>query len=162
MGQSNLPLANGDAHANAFVNLGWTLQRRRGRGKHLLLTKRGIRATLSIPDHREVKRTIIAEMIKLAGVSEDEYLRAFDGETFDYWIYEDNVTHAATVHRGDCRSCNHGIGMGRGRIERDNRWLKCEGSSEREIRSASIRPNSMLRRCGVSPCRDDIALAWLG
>jgi len=41
-----------------------------------------MRATLSIPDHHEVKRTIIAELIKLAKVSEEKYLRAFAGETF--------------------------------------------------------------------------------
>jgi len=83
MGLSNLPLANGHAHAKAFVRLGWTLDsKRRGRGKHLLLTKRGMRATLSIPDHNPVKRTIIASLIKLADVSEEKYLRAFAGETF--------------------------------------------------------------------------------
>jgi hypothetical protein len=84
MGLANLPLASGHAHAHAFVRLGWNLdQKRRGRGKHLLLTKSGIRATLSIPDHKQVKRTIIASLIKLADVDEDKYLRAFGGEKFD-------------------------------------------------------------------------------
>jgi predicted RNA binding protein YcfA (HicA-like mRNA interferase family) len=83
MGHSNLPLANGHTHAKAFERLGWTLdKKRRGRGKHLRLTKPGNRATLSIPDHREVKRTIIAELIKLTGESEEKYLRAFAGEDF--------------------------------------------------------------------------------
>lgn len=83
MGLSNLPLASGHAHAKAFVRIGWTLDtKHRGRGKHLRLTKRGMRATLSIPDHREVKRTIIADLIKLAEVSEEKYLLAFAGETF--------------------------------------------------------------------------------
>jgi len=41
-----------------------------------------MRATLSIPDHNPVKRTIIASLIKLADVSEEKYLRAFAGETF--------------------------------------------------------------------------------
>jgi hypothetical protein len=78
MGQSNLPLANGDAHASAFERLGWTRDRkRRGRGAHILLTKAGVRVTLSIPEHHEVKRTIIAKQIKLAGISEEAYLKAF-------------------------------------------------------------------------------------
>ena len=80
MGQTNLPLASGDAHARAFERLGWILDaRRRGRGKHFLLTKPGMRPTLSIPDQREVKRTIIAALIKLAVVSEEDYLKAFRG-----------------------------------------------------------------------------------
>lgn len=116
--------------------------------------------TLSIPDHREVKRTIIAGLIKVAGTSEEVYLRAFGGETIsdDYWVYEDMTVHTATVHRGDCQYCNHGAGMGRGRIERDSRWLGPH-SAEDEIRSASIRANSMLRKCGAGPCRDDPVLA---
>ena len=81
MGQSNLPLASGDAHASAFERLGWIRDhKRRGRGKHLLLTKPGMRATLSIPDDREVKRTIIAAQIKLACVTEEQYLKAFYGK----------------------------------------------------------------------------------
>jgi len=162
MGQSNLPLANGHAHAKAFERLGWTLDKKhRGRGKHLRLTKAGYRATLSIPDHREVKRTIIASLLKLADVSEEKYLQAFTGQILSYWIYEDMVVHTATVHRGDCRYCNDGAGMGRGRIERDSRWLKCQGDAESEIRSVPIRANSLLRKCGASPCCDDGALTWL-
>lgn len=78
MGLTNLPLASGDAHARAFERLGWIRDpKRRGRGKHILLTKPGMRPTLSIPDHREVKRTIIAALIKVAGVTEAAYLEAF-------------------------------------------------------------------------------------
>lgn len=78
MGQSNLPLASGAAHARAFERLEWVLDhKRRGRGKHFLLTKPGMRPTLSIPDHHQVKRTIIAAQIKLAGVTEEKYLKAF-------------------------------------------------------------------------------------
>jgi hypothetical protein len=81
MGQSNLPLACGRDHARAFERLEWVLDpKRRGRGKHFLLTKPGMRPTLSIPDHNEVKRTIIAALIKLAEVSEEDYLRAFYGK----------------------------------------------------------------------------------
>jgi hypothetical protein len=81
MGQSNLPLASGQEHVKAFQRLGWIYDtKRRGRGKHLLLTKPGKRPTLSIPDHQQVKRTIIAALIKLAGVSEEEYIKAFYGK----------------------------------------------------------------------------------
>ena len=78
MGQSNLPLGSGEEHCRAFERLGWIRDhKRRGRGVHILLTKQGVRATLSIPDHHEVKRTIIAKMIKLAGVTEEKYVEAF-------------------------------------------------------------------------------------
>ena len=78
MGLSNLPLASGEQHAAAFERLGWTRDhKRRGRGKHILLTKTGMRATLSIPDHHEVKRTIIAALITLAGTTEEKYLQNF-------------------------------------------------------------------------------------
>jgi HicA toxin of bacterial toxin-antitoxin, len=81
MGQANLPLACGDAHASAFERLGWIRDhKRRGRGKHILLTKPGMRPTLSIPDHHEVKRTIIASQIKIAGILEAEYIAAFYGK----------------------------------------------------------------------------------
>lgn len=80
MGLSNLPLASGSEHAKAFQRLGWTLDhKRRGRGKHFLLTRTGRRATLSIPDHHEVKRAIIAALIALAGVTEADYVKAFAG-----------------------------------------------------------------------------------
>ena len=78
-----------------------------------------------------------------------------------YWIYEDKTVHTATVHRADCQYCNHGAGKGYGRIERDSQWHGPYGSED-GIRTAPIRANSMLRRCGASPCRDDVALAWLG
>lgn len=47
---------------------------RRGNGKHFLLKKTGHRATISIPDHREVKRALLAKQIKVAGMTIEEYL----------------------------------------------------------------------------------------
>ena len=78
MGLSDLPLANAERHAACFERLGWTRDtKRRGRGVHILLTKEGERATLSIPIQREVKRTIIAKLISLAGISQEKYLEEF-------------------------------------------------------------------------------------
>jgi F-type H+/Na+-transporting ATPase subunit beta len=67
----------------------------------------------------------------------------------EYWVYEDMLNHTATMHHGDCRYCNHGAGMGRGRIESDSRWLGPYDSTRTAKRRAPIRPNSMLRNCGV-------------
>jgi hypothetical protein len=78
MGLSDLPLANAEKHAACFERLGWVRDwKRRGRGSHILLTKTGMRAMLSIPDHKEVKRTIIAKLISLAGITQEKYLEEF-------------------------------------------------------------------------------------
>jgi hypothetical protein len=79
----------------------------------------------------------------------------------EYWIYEDFVVHTATVHRGECPYCNHGQGRGHGRDPRGSHWILCSSASENVIRSALTRDNSLLRKCGARPCRDDIVLAWL-
>jgi hypothetical protein len=78
-----------------------------------------------------------------------------------YWIYEDFVVHTATVHRGECRYCNHGQGRGHGRDPSGSRWTSCSSASENAIRPVLTRNNSLLRKCSASPCRDDIAPAWL-
>lgn len=76
MGQKNLPLAAGMDHAAAFERCGWTCRRK---GNHLILTKQGHPATLSIPNHREVKRALVQAQMKRAGLTEAEYLAAFYG-----------------------------------------------------------------------------------
>jgi len=78
MGLSDLPLASAEKHAACFERLGWTRDlKRRGRGVHILLTKPGVRATLSIPIQREVKRTIIAGLIRAAGITQEQYIAEF-------------------------------------------------------------------------------------
>jgi predicted RNA binding protein YcfA (HicA-like mRNA interferase family) len=78
MGQSDLPLASGEKHAACFQRLGWKRDtKRRGRGSHILLTKKGQRATLSIPDHHEVKRALLAKLIAAAGITQEDYLKKF-------------------------------------------------------------------------------------
>lgn len=77
-----------------------------------------------------------------------------------YWIYENLVAHEAIVHRADCGLCDDGTGPGT-LPEVAGRWLPCDGSSESEIRSVPIRPDSKLRKFGITECRKDPALAWL-
>lgn len=76
MGQKNLPLASGVEHVAVFERCGWTCRRK---GNHLILTKEGHPATLSIPNVREVKRQLLQAQIRLAGITEKEYLDAFAG-----------------------------------------------------------------------------------
>lgn len=78
MGQSDLPVANADRHAKAFARLGWIVQPRRGKGSHLLLTKPGVRWTITLPTHGDVKRGLLAAQIKGAGLTIEDYCRAFN------------------------------------------------------------------------------------
>lgn len=41
--------------------------------------------------------------------------------TYAFWVYEDDPTNRARVHRGNCRYCNHGKGTRTKRLS-DNRW----------------------------------------
>ena len=76
-GANVLPLARCAAHVAAFERNGWICVR--VRGSHHILTKDGHDATLSIPDHGNVKRGLLARQIKLAGLTEDQYLDLFYG-----------------------------------------------------------------------------------
>lgn len=67
-------MASGEKHAKAFGRCGWTIARA---GAHIVLTKDGCPHALSIPNHAEVKRALLQKQIRLAGLSEAEYLAAF-------------------------------------------------------------------------------------
>ncbi|MFH1148873.1 MAG: type II toxin-antitoxin system HicA family toxin [Actinomycetota bacterium] len=58
----------------AFERLGWEVTRRRG--SHIILTKVGHRATLSIPNHPEIARGTLRSLIRYSGVSLEEFLNA--------------------------------------------------------------------------------------
>lgn len=78
MGQGDLPVASGDDHARAFERAGFERLQRRGRGSHILLKKAGVQMILSLPDHREVKRALLAKQIRNAGLTIEEYLEFFE------------------------------------------------------------------------------------
>jgi hypothetical protein len=42
------------------------------------MTKSGETATLVIPDHGDVKRALLAKLLKVAGIPEDVYVQAFN------------------------------------------------------------------------------------
>ena len=69
----------------------------------------------------------------------------------DYWVYEDRPTSRARVHEGACRYCNHGDGMGKGRIEAENEWYGPFWSREDAFRRAGATGQRDVRGCGV--CR---------
>jgi predicted RNA binding protein YcfA (HicA-like mRNA interferase family) len=58
----------------AFQKLGWEVARQRG--SHIILTKTGHIATLSVPNHPEVARGTLRALIARAGITVEEFLRA--------------------------------------------------------------------------------------
>jgi predicted RNA binding protein YcfA (HicA-like mRNA interferase family) len=67
-------LANisGKDAAKAFERAGWV---RMGQvGSHLVLVKAGVRANLSVPQHRELAPGTLRALIRCAGMSVDEFM----------------------------------------------------------------------------------------
>ena len=61
---------------SAFRALGWNVSRREG--SHIILTKPGHIATLSVPDHAEVARGTLRALIARAGITVEEFLAVVD------------------------------------------------------------------------------------
>jgi predicted RNA binding protein YcfA (HicA-like mRNA interferase family) len=71
---ASLPVLSGQDVADTFVRLGWEIARQRG--SHIILVRAGHPATLSVPDHREVKRGTLRALIRRAGLTVEEFLAA--------------------------------------------------------------------------------------
>lgn len=61
----------------AFERLGWEVARQRG--SHVILTREGHVATLSVPNHPEVARGTLRSLIARAGFTVQEFLNALEG-----------------------------------------------------------------------------------
>ena len=63
---------SGKEAVKAFVRAGWAV---RGQvGSHVMMTKEGIRANLSVPRHKELSVGTLRKLIRLAGLTVDEFL----------------------------------------------------------------------------------------
>lgn len=69
-----VPLISGREVVRLFGHFGWQIARQRG--SHIILVKQGARATLSVPDHKEVARGTLRSLIRAAGLTIDEFLEA--------------------------------------------------------------------------------------
>ena len=58
----------------AFEALGWRVARQRG--SHIILTKEGHIATLSVPNHSQVARGTLRSLIARAGITIEEFLES--------------------------------------------------------------------------------------
>ncbi|MEO0078651.1 MAG: type II toxin-antitoxin system HicA family toxin [candidate division WOR-3 bacterium] len=67
-----VPLLKPHDVVRAFERLGWSVARQRG--SHIVMTKEGHIATLSIPNHPQVARGTLRSLIARAGLSVEEFL----------------------------------------------------------------------------------------
>ena len=70
----SVPVLRPAAVVKIFQKLGWDVARQRG--SHIIMTKPGHLATLSIPDHSEVARGTLRGLISKAGLTVDQFLDA--------------------------------------------------------------------------------------
>jgi predicted RNA binding protein YcfA (HicA-like mRNA interferase family) len=70
----DVPLLKPREVVKAFRKLGWDVARQKG--SHIILTKEGHIATLSIPDHPEVARGTLRALIARAGLTIKDFLAA--------------------------------------------------------------------------------------
>jgi len=71
-----VPLLRARDVVRAFENLGWQVVRRKS--SHIILTKTGHIATLSVPDHPQVARGTLRSLIARAGVTIEDFLKALN------------------------------------------------------------------------------------
>jgi predicted RNA binding protein YcfA (HicA-like mRNA interferase family) len=69
-----VPLLRPAEVVKIFQKLGWGVSRQRG--SHIIMTKPGHLATLSIPEHSEVARGTLRGLIFKAGLTVDQFLEA--------------------------------------------------------------------------------------
>ncbi len=66
-----LPRLNGGETVRNFERLGWSVARRRG--SHIVMTKPGESATLSVPNHAVVAKGTLRSLIRSAGLTVAEF-----------------------------------------------------------------------------------------
>ncbi len=71
---AQLPNLSGKEVVKAFENLGWEFSRQSG--SHIVLTKDGEMAWLSVPNHKEVAKGTLRSLIRAANLTIDEFVKA--------------------------------------------------------------------------------------
>jgi predicted RNA binding protein YcfA (HicA-like mRNA interferase family) len=73
---ATVPILKPSEVIKTFEKLGWEISRKRG--SHIILTKEGYPATLSVPNHSEVARGTLRSLIAKAGLTMEEFLEALE------------------------------------------------------------------------------------
>jgi predicted RNA binding protein YcfA (HicA-like mRNA interferase family) len=68
-----LPILSGKEAVNRFEKLGWRVARQSS--SHIIMTKEGEVATLSIPDHKEVAKGTLRSLIRSANLTINEFIK---------------------------------------------------------------------------------------
>ena len=71
---AGLPNLSGTEVVRAFEKLGWEFSRQSG--SHMVMTKDGEMASLSIPKHKEVAKGTLRSLIRAAKLTVDEFVKA--------------------------------------------------------------------------------------
>ena len=71
-----LPVVSGRQVIRAFERTGWSVARQVG--SHLVLTKPGEPANLAVPDHTELDRGLLRKLVRLSGMTVEEFLTALE------------------------------------------------------------------------------------
>ena len=71
---SKLPVVSGREAVRAFAAFGWGEARQTA--SHIILTKPGEMATLSVPDHKEVAKGALRSLIRAAGLTVEQFAAA--------------------------------------------------------------------------------------
>lgn len=66
-----LPVVSGWEARRVFEKRGWIFQRQVG--SHMILTRKGTIVSLSVPDHRELAPGTLRKLIRLAGLTVEEF-----------------------------------------------------------------------------------------
>ena len=69
-----LPVLSGEATVRNFERLGWSVARQRG--SHIVMSKPGEIATLSVPNHSTVAKGTLRSLIRSAGLTVSEFCDA--------------------------------------------------------------------------------------
>jgi predicted RNA binding protein YcfA (HicA-like mRNA interferase family) len=70
----SLPVLSGKEVVKVFGRFGWTVVRQSS--SHIIMTKDGEIATLSIPDHKQVAKGTLRSLIRAANLTIDEFVKA--------------------------------------------------------------------------------------
>lgn len=75
MALSELPVCSGLQAVNTLVRFGWVIIRR---GTHIVFTKKGSKMHISIPNHKQIDRSLLHDQLKKAGIEDKEFREIFD------------------------------------------------------------------------------------
>jgi len=70
---ANLPVLSGVEVVKIFQKFGWTVDRQTS--SHIIMTKEGEFASLSIPNHREVAKGTLRSLIRDANLTVDQFVK---------------------------------------------------------------------------------------